>query len=136
MKTWRDASTELQYGNAAGRGRSARRNRTCRATEAGLRCLPTGPNAGHQARLEADARHERTLEAVAWMPLLDRGIALHAQALLYVLGSYSQLFSDGLARLPSRIALDVMSWYSYIGKTCIWACATSKPAASIPTFRG
>jgi hypothetical protein len=28
------------------------------------------PNAGHQARLEAGARHERTLEAVVWMPWL------------------------------------------------------------------
>jgi hypothetical protein len=31
---------------------------------------PCLPNAGHQARLKAGARDERTLEAVAWMPLL------------------------------------------------------------------
>src|SRR5262249_9706285 len=30
--------------------------------------ISTGPNAGHQARLEAGARHERTLEGVACMP--------------------------------------------------------------------
>jgi hypothetical protein len=30
------------------------------------------PNAGHQARLKAEARHERTLYAVACMPLFGR----------------------------------------------------------------
>jgi len=29
------------------------------------------PNAAHQARLKAEARHERTLEAVTCMRLLD-----------------------------------------------------------------
>ena len=37
----------------------------------GVCLLPAGPNAGHQARLEAGARHERTLEGVACMPWLD-----------------------------------------------------------------
>ena len=30
------------------------------------------PNAKHQVRLEADARHERTLEAVTCMPFIGR----------------------------------------------------------------
>src|SRR2546427_727919 len=36
---------------------------------------PLAPNAGHQARRTAGARHERTLFAVAWMPWLGQVLA-------------------------------------------------------------
>ena len=40
-----------------------------------LPVLWEAPNAGHQARRTAGARHERTLFAVAWMPWLGQGLA-------------------------------------------------------------
>src|SRR5712691_4235531 len=50
----------------------------CKAFTQGMRhhlLSPAGwkPNAGRQARLKAEARHERTLEAVAWTPWLGVG---------------------------------------------------------------
>ena len=41
----------------------------------------------------------------SWMPLFDRGNALHAQALLYVLGSHSQLFLRRIGAPPFEDSL-------------------------------
>jgi hypothetical protein len=49
----------------------------------GLTIAGRGPNAGHQARRTAGARHERTLFAVAWMPL----IMIEASSSAYHCGS-------------------------------------------------
>jgi hypothetical protein len=43
---------------------------------------------------------ERSGIPVRFILLLDRGIALHAQALLYVLGSHSQLFLRRIGAPP------------------------------------
>jgi hypothetical protein len=46
------------------------------------------PNAGHQARRTAGARHERTLFAVAWMPLLSADFGMDSASKTQQVGLY------------------------------------------------